>query len=99
MATLRDDLLRWKLPLRLRFNCGTIFRVIAASGTYEVVVNFDSAATGENPTNLVVGPDGTFYGTTYGASGSILFHYIESTGELQTTSLAFPVVNQEQTRN
>jgi uncharacterized repeat protein (TIGR03803 family) len=78
-------------------NCGTIFRVIAATGAYEVVVNFDSATTGGFPTNLVVGPDGTFYGTTIVANGSILFHYIESTGEMQTTSLVFPVVNQEAT--
>ncbi|MGA2594928.1 MAG: choice-of-anchor tandem repeat GloVer-containing protein, partial [Bryobacteraceae bacterium] len=79
------------------FNCGTIFRVVAATGAYEVVVNFDSATTGANPTNLVVGPDGTFYGTTIVANGSTLFHYIEATGELQTTSLVFPVVNQEPT--
>ena len=78
-------------------NCGTIFRVTAATGAYEVVVNFDSATTGGFPTNLVVGPDGTFYGATILANGSILFHYIESTGELQTTSLVFPVVNQEPT--
>ncbi len=75
-------------------NCGTIFRVVAATGAYEVVANFDSATSGGFPTNLVVGPDGTFYGTTIVANGSILFHYIESTGELQTTSLVFPVVNQ-----
>jgi uncharacterized repeat protein (TIGR03803 family) len=75
-------------------NCGTIFRVTVATGAYEVVVNFDSATTGGFPTNLVVGPDGTFYGTTISGNGSILFHYIESTGELQTASLVFPVVNQ-----
>lgn len=78
-------------------NCGTIFRVIAATGAYEVVVNFDSATTGAFPTNLVVGPDGTFYGTTITANGSLLFHYIESSGEMQTASLVFPVVNQEPT--
>jgi uncharacterized repeat protein (TIGR03803 family) len=79
-------------------NCGTIFRVTAATGAYEVVVNFDFGTSGENPTNLVVGHDGTFYGTTIGDNGSILFHYIEATGELQTTLLAFPVINSEQTR-
>ena len=76
-------------------NCGTIFRVTAATGAYEVVLNFDSATTGAFPTNLVVGPDGTFYGTSIVANGSLLFHYIESTGEIQTASLVFPVVNQE----
>jgi uncharacterized repeat protein (TIGR03803 family) len=80
------------------FNCGTIFRVVAATGAYEVVANFDFATTGENPTNLVVAPDGTFYGTTLGANGSILFHYIESTGELQATPLVFPVVSGEPPR-
>jgi len=71
-------------------NCGTLFQVNAATGAYKVVVNFDVATSGMNPTNLVVGPDGTFYGSTN--NGSILFHYIEATGELQTTALAFPEI-------
>jgi len=79
-------------------NCGTIFRVVPTTGAYEVVVNFDFATSGMNPTNLVVGPDGTFYGTTTAANGSILFHYIEATGELQTTLLAFPEIGGEGTR-
>lgn len=73
-------------------NCGTIFQVNVATGAYEVVVSFDFATSGMNPTNLVVGPDGTFYGTTIGENGTVLFHYIETTGELQTTTLAFPEI-------
>src|SRR5208282_146936 len=76
-------------------NCGTLFQVNAATGAYTVVVNFDLATSGENPTKLVVGPDGTFYGSTN--NGSILFHYIEATGELQTTALPFPIVGGEPT--
>ncbi|MGA2355471.1 MAG: choice-of-anchor tandem repeat GloVer-containing protein [Terriglobales bacterium] len=72
------------------FNCGTLFRVNAATGAYEVVVNFDAATSGANPTNLVVGPDGTFYGSTN--NGAILFHYIEATGDLQTAQLSFPTI-------
>jgi uncharacterized repeat protein (TIGR03803 family) len=80
------------------FNCGTLFQVNAATGAHEVVVNFNFATSGMNPTNLVVGPDGTFYGTTIGPSGSTLFHYIEATGELQTTELPFPLIGGEPTR-
>lgn len=79
-------------------NCGTLFRVTAATGAYKVVVDFDFATSGENPTNLVVGPDGTFYGTTIGENGTVLFHYIEATGELQTTLLPFPMIGGEPTR-
>jgi uncharacterized repeat protein (TIGR03803 family) len=79
-------------------NCGTLFRVKASSGAYKVVVNFNFATSGENPTNLVVAHDGTLYGTTIANGGSILFHYTESTGELQTTLLAFPLINGEQSR-
>jgi len=80
------------------FNCGALFQVNAATGAYAVVVNFDFATSGMNPTNLVVGPDGTFYGTTIGPSGSTLFHYVEATGELQTTQLPFPEIGGEPTR-
>jgi uncharacterized repeat protein (TIGR03803 family) len=79
-------------------NCGTLFQVNTATGAYTVVVNFDFATSGMNPTNLVVGPDGTFYGTTIGESGIVLFHYIEATGELQTSVLNFPEVGGEATR-
>jgi uncharacterized repeat protein (TIGR03803 family) len=74
------------------FNCGTLFQVNTATGACTVVVNFNFSTSGMNPTNLVVGPDGTFYGTTIGENGTILFHYIEATGELQTTVLAFPQI-------
>jgi uncharacterized repeat protein (TIGR03803 family) len=77
------------------FNCGTLFQVNTATGAYTVVVNFDVATSGANPTNLVVGPDGTFYGTTN--NGSILFHYTEATGELKTTTLPFPIIGGEPT--
>lgn len=79
-------------------HCGTLFQVNAATGAYQVVVNFDFATSGQNPTNLVVGPDGTFYGNTLGQTGTILFHYIEATGELQTTELHFPEIGGEPTR-
>jgi uncharacterized repeat protein (TIGR03803 family) len=79
------------------YNCGTLFQVNAATGAYKVVVNFDAETSGANPTNLVVGPDGTFYGTTFGEN-TILFHYIESTGELQTTLLSFPEIGGEPTQ-
>jgi len=75
------------------FNCGTLFQVNTATGAYQVVVNFAVATSGANPTNLAVGPDGTFYGSTN--NGSILFHYLEATGELQTTALPFPIVGGE----
>jgi uncharacterized repeat protein (TIGR03803 family) len=73
-------------------NCGTLFQLNTATGAYTVVVNFDFDTSGMNPTNLVVGPDGTFYGTTIGENGTVLFHYIETTGELQTTTLDFPEI-------
>jgi len=77
------------------FNCGTLFQVNTTTGAYQVVVNFDAETSGANPTGLVVAPDGTFYGSTN--NGAVLFHYIEATGELQTTALPFPIVGGEPT--
>jgi uncharacterized repeat protein (TIGR03803 family) len=79
-------------------NCGTLFQVNAATGAYKVVVNFDFATSGMNPTNLVVAPDGTLYGTTLSVAGTTLFHYIEATGVLQTAVLNFPEVGGFATR-
>jgi uncharacterized repeat protein (TIGR03803 family) len=70
--------------------CGAIFRITAATGAYEIVVNFSFDTTGMNPTNLAVGPDGTLYGTTISANGPLLFHYDEVAGSLETSALALP---------
>jgi uncharacterized repeat protein (TIGR03803 family) len=58
--------------------CGTIFRVVPATGTYEVVFNFDGKADGDHPGSLTLAPDGSFYGF----SGAI-FHYVPVTGDFQ----------------
>ena len=58
--------------------CGTIFRVVPAPGTYEVVFNFDGKADGDRPGSLTLAPDGSFYGF----SGAI-FHYVPATGDFQ----------------
>jgi uncharacterized repeat protein (TIGR03803 family) len=71
---------------------GTIFRVIPSTGAFEIVVNFD-ATTGADPSGLVVASDGTFYGTSFGNKGAMLFHYIEATGTLQTFPAPFPTFN------
>jgi uncharacterized repeat protein (TIGR03803 family) len=70
--------------------CGAIFRITASTGAYEIVVNFSFATTGANPTNLVVGPDGTLYGTSEGEDGPQLFHYDEVAGTIETSPLALP---------
>jgi uncharacterized repeat protein (TIGR03803 family) len=58
--------------------CGTIFRVVPATGTYEVVFNFDGKADGDRPGSLTLTPDGSLYGF----SGAI-FHYVPATGDFQ----------------
>jgi len=58
--------------------CGTIFRVVPATGTYEVVFNFDGKADGDLPGSLTLAPDGSLYGF----SGAI-FHYVPATGDFQ----------------
>jgi uncharacterized repeat protein (TIGR03803 family) len=58
--------------------CGTIFRVVPATGGYEVVFNFDGKADGDNPSLLTLAPDGSLYGF----SGAI-FHYVPATGDFQ----------------
>jgi uncharacterized repeat protein (TIGR03803 family) len=67
-------------------NCGTIFEFNVATATYKVVVNFSSSTA--NPSSMVVGPDGTFYGFTI--RSPYLFHYSEATGKVQLTRLKFP---------
>lgn len=79
-------------------NCGTIFRVTPSTGELQVVFNFGFTSSGENPSTLVIAPDGTFYGTTISANGTVLFHYTESTGDMQTTVLDFPPQNGEPVR-
>jgi uncharacterized repeat protein (TIGR03803 family) len=69
--------------------CGTIFRVVPATGTYEVVFNFDGQADGNLPGSLTLAPDGSIYGF----SGSI-FHYVPATGDFQLLpGTAFPRFN------
>jgi len=65
--------------------CGTIFRINAATGKYKVV-----QVTENHTSSMVTGPDGTFYGFTDGTNGGILFHYIEATNSYQETQLQFP---------
>jgi uncharacterized repeat protein (TIGR03803 family) len=67
---------------------GTIFRVTPSSGAYEVVFNFSSSTSGQYPSNLTVGSDGTLYGTSSGTT-ELLFHYIPATGVLTTAPLNF----------
>ncbi len=74
-------------------NSGTIFRVTPSTGAYEVVVSFNFSTSGEDPSGLIVAADGTFYGTSAGALGELLFHYTEATGTLTTTVLNFPLFN------
>ena len=73
--------------------CGTIFRVTPSTGAYEVVYNFNFATTGENPSGLILAPDGTFYGSTASSLGELLFHYTEATGTLTTAVVNFPLIN------
>jgi uncharacterized repeat protein (TIGR03803 family) len=72
---------------------GTIFRVTPSTGTYEVVLNFDFYTTGENPSALVVAPDGTFYGSSVASTGDLLLHYVEDTGTFTTVVLNFSLFN------
>jgi hypothetical protein len=70
--------------------CGTIFRVTPSSGAYEVVFSFVFSTSGGSPSNLILAPDGTFYGLSDGTPGELLFHYTPTTGTLTTTVLNFP---------
>ena len=70
--------------------CGAIFQITVATGAYAIVANFGFATTGENPTNLVVGADGTLYGTSISANGPQLFHYDEVAATLEATPLQLP---------
>ena len=74
-------------------NGGTIFQIAPATGAYKVVFNFDYSTSGEDPSALVAGPDGTFYGLSFSSTGGLLFHYTESTGVLTTAVLDFPLFN------
>lgn len=73
--------------------CGTIFRITPSTGAYKVVFSFDYRTTGDTPSGLVVGSDGTFYGIAFNTTGELLFHYNEATGALTTTVLNFPLFN------
>jgi len=64
--------------------CGTIFQINTAKGTYNVVQVTENATS-----SMVTAPDGTFYGLT-NSNGAILFHYIEATNTLKETQLQFP---------
>jgi len=66
--------------------CGTIFRVVPATGIYEVVFNFNGSTDGAFPFSLTLAPDGSFYGF----SGAI-FHYVPATGAFQLlAATSFP---------
>ncbi len=65
--------------------CGTIFRVIPSSGTYNVIFNLNGNTDGAFPGGLTLAPDGTFFGF----AGN-MFHYSPGTGSFQTISLRFP---------
>jgi len=58
--------------------CGTIFRVVPATGAYEVVFNFNGSTDGAAPISLTLAPDGSFYGFS-----TALFHYTPATGDFQ----------------
>jgi uncharacterized repeat protein (TIGR03803 family) len=73
--------------------CGVIFRVTPSTGKYAVVVNFNQTTNGAFPSNLAPASDGTFYGLNFGTSSDNLFHFIPSTGEVQTTPVVFPLFN------
>jgi uncharacterized repeat protein (TIGR03803 family) len=69
---------------------GTIFRITPSSGAYEVVFNFSLSSGGQYPSSLIVGANGTFYGTSSGSSGELLFNYTPATGAMTTALLNFP---------
>lgn len=69
---------------------GTLFQITPSTGAYKVASNFNFFTTGENPSALIAGPDGTFYGLSFGSTGELLFHYNEATGVLTTVVLDFP---------
>lgn len=68
------------------YQCGSIFQVNTASGTYKPIV-----VTGYHPSNMAVGSDGTFYGLfeSENTVAPVLFHYDESTGALERYGLDF----------
>jgi len=65
-------------------NCGTVFK-ITPTGDFTTLYNFD-VTHGSNPSGLVQGFDGNFYGTTLGGgeSGGGTVFKITSTGALTT---------------
>jgi len=73
--------------------CGTIFKVTPSTGAYAVVVSFNPATTGEFPSGLTAGADGTFHGLNDTSTGESLFHFTPSTGAVTVTPLHFPSVN------
>jgi len=74
-------------------NNGTIFRVTAATGKYEVVFNFNYFVSGTDPSSMVVAKDGTFWGVSFGNLSELLFHYTEVSGDMQTFPVKFPLIN------
>jgi len=73
--------------------CGAIFRVTPSTGAFKVVLNFEFATSGEDPSGLIVAADGTFYGNSFSTLGSLIFHYTEATGTLSTAVVKFPTFN------
>jgi uncharacterized repeat protein (TIGR03803 family) len=66
--------------------CGTIFRVTAHTGAYEVVFNFNGTSDGYEPTALMRVPGGLLYG-----SDGKLFSYNPATGVFQIIDVKFPL--------
>jgi len=65
--------------------CGTVFKLSkhGSSWIYSQLYKFDAAPDGNYPNGVVIGPDGTLYGTTYGggfASGGLCDNFFNGCG-------------------
>jgi len=68
--------------------CGAIFRV-TPSGEYKIVFSFNRSTDGYYPTSLILGPDGSLYGSSL----VFLFKYAPATKAFQALPLKFPLVH------
>ena len=69
-------------------DCGAIFRV-TPSGEYKIVFSFNRSTDGYYPTSLILGPDGSLYGSSL----VFLFKYTPATKAFQAFPLKFPLVH------
>jgi len=69
-------------------DCGAIFRV-TPSGEYKIVFSFNRSTDGYYPTSLILGPDGSLYGSSI----VFLFKYTPATKVFQAFPLKFPLVH------